>query len=100
MTTTPETVIRFAGHDLTLTGDMTNINILVRAIRDIEHQPEHLTDVFNLSSASDEFYKFEINAVSANNGLSISGEKHFLWAIHEQLMKSPKKYYQLSESNS
>ena len=80
-----ETIIRFAGHDLTLNGDRTNINVIARTIEAIEKQPEHMTDIFNLSSDSNEFYKFE------STGLTIQGEKHFLSAIHKQLLSSPQK---------
>ena len=82
MPSQPETVIRFAGHDLTITGDWTNINRINRAIQEIERQPQYMTDVFNMSSVSDEFYRFSANHIT------IQGERHFLLAIANQLLKA------------
>lgn len=83
MSSQSETIVRFAGHDLILTGNRPSINVITRAVEAIEKQPEYMTDIFNMSLASNEFYKFEVDRIS------ILGERHFLLAISNQLMQSP-----------
>lgn len=72
----PERVIRFAGHDMTMTGKQENMMPIMRAIDALEKNPNMLTDTFNASSNSDKFYRFGYNA-----DIEIRGEMHFLIAI-------------------
>lgn len=72
-------VIRFAGHDLIITGDYDITKFINKAVTMLEGDPNALTDAFNASSASNEFYKFE------HADASIQGEKHYLIALADKL---------------
>lgn len=75
-----EKCIRFAGHDLIMTGDYNAMYPIIRAADSLDRQPEHMTDIFNLSSASNAIYSFK------TENLTIQGEKHYLTELVRQLM--------------
>ena len=87
-----EKVIRFAGHDLILTGKSGMMMPIMRAIDMLEKDPNHMTDVFNASADSNRFYKFEYR-----DDICIHGEKHFLIAIAEKMRETETAYPGLVE---